>query len=243
MSDETPITNEGIQHVEHPICAAYEAASAVVHFMHEPDDEEENVVEAGFWPTIGLALEQDEADLYPPGLRLVETHLAPFVRENRTAPTEALYRHARAKKVHLEEPAAFQLIPVAYRLAYQVFRDTLLSIDAAVEAERRIRASQMPTMPRARFTDASDTILERHGSELSRDRESLARINRRKSNPEAHGEQPKQAKDAKPPEEGAQDGTSEEAGEAKKPPADDAGEADPKSPDDKAKPAKKPTKK
>jgi hypothetical protein len=237
MSDETPNTNEGVQHVEHPICAAYEAASAVVHFMHEPDDEEENVVEAGFWPTIGLALEQDEADLYPPALRIVETHLAPFVRENRTAPTEALYRHARAKKVHLEEPAAFQLIPVAYRLAYQVFRDTLLSIDAAVEAERRIRASQMPTMPRARFTDASDTILERHGSELVK--QQLPK--RSAQAPAPAGTKPAPEKEPDPPEDDV--APPEPQPTPDETTVEDAGEADPKSPDDKAKPAKKPTKK
>lgn len=167
MSDDTE--HDDIQ-FEVAVLAAYEAASCVVHYTHEPNDEEENVTPMGWWPCLG---DQDRADVDQD--TVCYNVLAPFVRRHPTAPPEALYRDAHAKKVHAGDVNGWATLPVCYRLAYQTFRETLLRIDAEFAAEAALRASQAPAMPRARFVDASQSILEKHGAELERERLQPAR--------------------------------------------------------------------
>lgn len=162
------------------VLAAYEAASCVVHYTHEPDDEEENVIPMGWWPCLG---DQDKADVDQD--TVCHNVLAPFVRRHPTAPPEALYRDAHAKKVHTGDVNGWATLPVCYRLAYQTFRETLLRIDAEFAAEAALRASQAPAMPRARFVDASQSILEKHGAELERERLQPARRSAPRKQPAA----------------------------------------------------------
>lgn len=167
MSDDTE--HDDIQ-FDVAVLAAYEAASCVVHYTHEPDDEEENVIPMGWWPCLG-----DHGNLEVDQDLVCHNVLAPFVRRHPTAPPEALYRDAHAKKVHAGDVNGWATLPVCYRLAYQTFRETLLRIDAEFAAEAALRASQAPAMPRARFVDASQSILEKHGAELERERLQPAR--------------------------------------------------------------------
>lgn len=156
------------EHTDLLATAAYEAASAVVHYMHEPDAEEGNAVPAGWWPSLGETPETDDDNLDDPAFLATVKILAPFVRENPTAPIEALYRHARAHKVHTGDAAGWLAIPLAYRLAYTVFHGTLLAINAGVKAEAEMRRAQDPRPRPARFVDPEDTILEREGSSLEK---------------------------------------------------------------------------
>lgn len=92
------------------------------------------------WPTFGAAGGDDN-------LQLAAEHLAPFVRENREAPPEALYIHGRGN-VH-DNRAPWAVLPLHEAFAYALFvmvlnqTDTRLAVDQA-EREAREREPAKP---------------------------------------------------------------------------------------------------
>jgi len=119
-----------------PIAAAHMAAMSV--FKRLGPTGEERFPSA--WPLLGAAADETEITI-----ALVKT-LAPFVRANKDAPAEALYRQARADGVHAGAAAGFAALPIHVRLAYATFRVVLTAIDAELALER----AKLPAAPRPR---------------------------------------------------------------------------------------------
>lgn len=95
--------------------------------------------------------------------------LAYFVRNWPEAPPEALYRRAVAKGIARTGDAdAWLSIHRAHRLAYLVFRATLILVDAELREEAAREAAATRKAPAPVVIRAEDTILEQHGALLER---------------------------------------------------------------------------
>lgn len=108
----------------------------------------------------------EEAEAYNRALTAKLDHLAEFVRAFPDAPLEALYRHARSCGVHDRPSDGFDDVDPAFRIAYAVFRATLIEADRVfLEEERRAAAKAAQDRPQPPLLiNAEDTILEQHGS-------------------------------------------------------------------------------
>lgn len=153
---------------------AYEGACAVAYFMQDgaPSDD----TYPGAWPMLGAMPKLAQGESFRGRMAPLVDVLATFVRENPTAPVEALYRHAQMTKVHAGPADGWAAQPLWVRAAFEVFRDTLVACDRLLEAHRRavaIAAAQDARPPRARFVDPEETMFERTTGPL--DRVSFAR--------------------------------------------------------------------
>lgn len=82
--------------------------------------------------------------------------LAAFVRDEPLAPAEALYRRAARLGLHGGPADGWAAQPVAVRVAYEVFRATLIAVDRAFAEER----AGLPEGAKARPAKLEDTIFE-----------------------------------------------------------------------------------
>lgn len=139
-------------------CAAYvSAASAPQAFARDRRDLYEEVI---YWPSLKPGFV--EGGLVAQASLCIDV-LAPFVRANPKAPTEALFRHAAARGVHMADPNGWAALPVGQRAAYEVFALALLCLDGLADGEERRERSQNPQIPRADFVPVEDTILRGSG--------------------------------------------------------------------------------
>jgi len=146
--------------MDHKIEIADQAAGAAM--IYALDEAGDALVD--YWPCLGRLPSEDPATA--PHLDI----LAAFVRDNPQAPLEAMYRHAGGQGVHDRPADGFDDIEPAFRIAYAVFRSTLLEADrvfaeeqARAAARARAEAVQPPVIvPR------EDTILAQHGSIFDR---------------------------------------------------------------------------
>jgi hypothetical protein len=142
------------------------AAAAVLNARPVFVDEAKTLfIDSSEWMFVGT-----EHPLHPEGLALHAEdsvmHLAAFVRDFPTAPLEALYRHARSHGVHDRPSDCWDDVPAAFRIAYAVFRATLMEADR-VFAEEEARAAAKAAADKAQapvMVRASETILEQHGT-------------------------------------------------------------------------------
>lgn len=142
------------------------AAAAVLNDRPVFVDEAKTLfIDSSEWMFVGT-----EHPLHPEGLALHAEdsvmHLAAFVRDFPTAPLEALYRHARSHGVHGRPSDGWDDVPAAFRIAYAVFRATLIEADR-VFAEEEARAAAKALADKAQapvMVRASETILEQHGT-------------------------------------------------------------------------------
>lgn len=134
------------------------------------------VLDASCWPCIGGVIVHpdgqpvEDLERCNEALTPVLEQLAAFVRGNPEAPLEALYRHAGGREIHQRPADGFDDIEPAFRIAYAVFRSTLLEADrvfaeeeARAAAKARAEAVQPPVI-----VPLEDTILARHGSIFDR---------------------------------------------------------------------------
>lgn len=128
--------------------------------------------EADDWPLIGCPLAGPAGEVIQDDDHRVAVlcdrvdDLATFVRENPLAPLEAMYRHARSCGVHDRPSDGFDDVPAAFRIAYAVFRATLIEADR-VFAEEEARAARKAAADKPQapvLVRAEDTILEQHGT-------------------------------------------------------------------------------
>jgi len=135
------------------------------------------------WPVCGGA-----ADHLPVRMGSVANDLAAFTREHSSAPAEALYRHARALKIHDQPADAWPAIEGRYRLAYSVFHAVLPILDRLAKEEAERYARDNPPPPRGETLPASDTTLEEHERFDARhdDRDQFVRLGAADS--DGHGE-------------------------------------------------------
>lgn len=131
---------------------------------------DENMAEC--WAACGGPLRDEEGQLYTAAdLEALSIHdaavaiLATFVRAFPDAAIEALYRHAGGQGVHDRPADGFDDVPAAFRIAYAVFRATLVEADRVfAEEERRAAARAEQDRPQPPLLiNAEDTILEQHG--------------------------------------------------------------------------------
>jgi hypothetical protein len=83
------------------------------------------------WPLCGEAFDGEHAeygDEAAVGAMVVDV-LAPFVREHRDAPAEALFRVAGAAGIHPKPIDGFAELGPEFRLAYHLFREALVLLD------------------------------------------------------------------------------------------------------------------
>lgn len=168
--------------MDEKIRIAFGAASTACHAVMMPrnpaDRELTPVFDGTTWPFMGKMPEAIEAardagsyDAYEAAFM---ERLAPLVDFVRDFPSEtnieALYRHARSHGVHDRPSEGFDDVPAAFRIAYAVFRATLIEADRVfLEEERRASAKAAAERPQAPvMVAAEDTILEQHGSILEK---------------------------------------------------------------------------
>lgn len=132
-----------------PIAAAHMAAMSVYKRLG-PSGQDKNPTS---WVTLGQAHETDHE------IAIVET-LAPFVRAQPGAPTEALYIHARMSGVHRGRQTDWPTLPIHIRVAWETFHLTLTVIDRAVAAEL---AAVPVEAKKPRAVPLDETILEPMG--------------------------------------------------------------------------------
>jgi len=142
-----------------------------------PADPAERELAAAFdgssWPFMGEIPEAIATARAEGGFRAYEAafmeRIAPLVEFARTwptAPLEAMYRHARSCGVHDRPSDGFDDVEPAFRIAYAVFRATLIEADR-VFAEEEARAARKAAAMRPQapvLVRAEDTILEQHGT-------------------------------------------------------------------------------
>jgi hypothetical protein len=134
------------------------------------------VLDASCWPCIGGVIVHpdgqpvEDLDRCNEALVPVLGALADFVRGNPEAPLEAMYRHAGGREIHQRPADGFDDVPAAFRIAYAVFRSTLLEADrvfaeeeARAAARARAAAAQAPVI-----VPVEDTILAQHGGMMDR---------------------------------------------------------------------------
>lgn len=155
---------------------ALAGSAAAMAVQIDPDVTQMQVFDAEYWPCIGGVIVHPDRQPIEDRARGIEAliavmdTLAAFVRDNPAAPLEALYRHAGGLGIHQRPADGFDDIPAAFRIAYAVFRSTLLEADrvfaeeeARAAAKARAEAVQPPVIvPR------EDTILAQHGSIFDR---------------------------------------------------------------------------
>jgi len=163
--------------MDRAIWSAFGAASTAAMAAVMPADPAERELAAAFdgscWPFMGeipVAITTARAE---GGFRAYEAafmeRIAPLVEFARTwpdAPLEALYRHARSCGVHDRPSDGFDDVEPAFRIAYAVFRATLIEADR-VFAEEEARAARKAAADRPQapvLVRAEDTILEQHGT-------------------------------------------------------------------------------
>lgn len=163
--------------MDHQISIADKAAQAVltVNPVFDSEDVSLHFLE-GYWPLLGAEIgvdddqpteDHDERDA------ILSDHvakLAEFVRAYPDAPLEAMYRHAAGQGIHSRPADGFDDIEPAFRIAYEVFRSTLLTADrvfadeeARAAAKARAAAAQAPVI-----VPVEDTILARGGGIMDR---------------------------------------------------------------------------
>lgn len=163
--------------MDHQISIADKAAQAVltVNPVFDSEDVSLHFLE-GDWPLLGAEIgvdddqpteDHDERDA------ILSDHiakLAEFVRAYPDAPLEAMYRHAAGQGIHSRPADGFDDIEPAFRIAYEVFRSTLLTADrvfadeeARAAAKARAAALQAPVI-----VPLEDTILARGGGIMDR---------------------------------------------------------------------------
>lgn len=103
----------------------------------------------------------------PDGREPEDVHflLATFVRQNPTAPIEALYRYAQGQGVHDRPADEWHTASLWLRQGYETFARTVLQLDAAIAAERaalltKAVADRKPPLATAYMVDPEDTILQ-----------------------------------------------------------------------------------
>lgn len=134
-------------------------------------------VETDDWPFIGCALVEDPdwsleqaVDAEFERRRRACAGLADFVRAWPEAGAEPLFRHARSLGIHAAASDGWLAIPAPFRLAYTIFRETLIAADAAAAKEReRAAARALAGRPEAPvLVRESETIFEREGTILEK---------------------------------------------------------------------------
>lgn len=168
--------------MDEKIWIAFGAASSALLMVLRPRDAWGNVepapaVDGTAWPfmgdmpeAIGQAREAGGYAAYEAAFMERIAPLVDFVRGNPEAPLEALYRHAAGRGVHDRPADGFDDIEPAFRIAYAVFRSTLLEADrvfaeeeARAAAKARAAAVQPPVI-----VPLEDTILAQHSSIFDR---------------------------------------------------------------------------
>lgn len=134
------------------IVVAYHTAANVVAVLSGAE------ADSLAWPTVGTA------SLAVDKRASVQEVLAGFVRENPTAPAEALYRFANGRGFHSADVDNFASAELLYRAAYEVFFASLLTFDDLVKAEiarLEVLAQAETIIPAAALAEKpEDTILE-----------------------------------------------------------------------------------
>lgn len=122
--------------------------------LRGPDDADP----AFFWPSLGDENWASEDDF----IRRVHAVLTAFARQYRDAPPEALFRHAGEQRLHDAGRESWPDLPLPSRLAYAVFRRTLIETDALLDAERAAFAAAQPRPAPRVAIDAEDYTMGRH---------------------------------------------------------------------------------
>lgn len=105
--------------------------------------------------------------------------LADFVRLYPDAGVEPLYRYAGGREIHQRPADGFDDVYPAFRIAYEVFRSTLLTADRVfLEEEKRAAAKARAEAVQAPvLVPEEDTILAQHGGILERIGDRPAMVN------------------------------------------------------------------
>jgi hypothetical protein len=152
------------------------ASAAGTALQMDPHVTSFQVLDADYWPCIGGILVHPDGELandQARGHEAIAVHfdtLAGFIRSYPDAPLEALYRFAAGQGIHQRPADGFDDIEPAFRIAYEVFRSTLLTADrvfadeeARAAAKARAAAVQAPVI-----VPLEDTILARGGGIMDR---------------------------------------------------------------------------
>jgi hypothetical protein len=130
------------------VAIAYHAAANCVAFYFGAG------VDSLLWPSLGF---EERDDFKTLDRQEIADKLAGFIRSNKRAPAESLYRYAHGQNIHDHGVEVFDAADMPYRVAYQVFFETLLTVDDAIAVERDARG---PVLAAALSERPEDTILE-----------------------------------------------------------------------------------
>jgi hypothetical protein len=146
-----------------------DGAAGIAYLLAEPtvDDDADN------WPFIGKQFLGGDGQ--PAGLEELDAiradaidTISEFVRLWPEAPGEALFRHARGAGIHEAASDGWLAIPACHRMAYMIFRDTLVAADreAKAEADRAAAREAADRRQPPNHVDVEETILAQHGHVL-----------------------------------------------------------------------------
>ncbi len=145
-------------------------AAAAVMLLLGPDQ-----IDKYEWPLMGaeLTVPPDAGDTpfdFDDELARRTAVLAQFARAYPDAPLEAMYRHAAGQGIHSRPADGFDEIEPAFRIAYEVFRSTLLTADRVfADEEARAAAKALAEAVQAPvIVPVEDTILARGNSIMDR---------------------------------------------------------------------------